>query len=207
MYDECRCGCGLKKIGKKGWAHGHHRRTEKARQEMSSSKVWEKRVFSEETRQKMSESKIGKNNPQYGKIGTRLGKKHTLESRQKMSRLKKGKHKGSNNPNWNPNRKEVELRRKIYEQMKHMLKRCVLNKEKGISSLLGYSVKEFREHFENLFEDGMTWDNHGEWHIDHIRPFNTFKIGTSPKIINALSNLRPLWKTENLTRPKDGRDL
>ena len=39
----------------------------------------------------------------------------------------------------------------------------------------------------------MSWQNHGQWHIDHIRPFCTFDKDTKPSIVNALSNLRPLW--------------
>jgi hypothetical protein len=41
----------------------------------------------------------------------------------------------------------------------------------------------------------MTWDNHGEWHIDHIKMVCEFDKTTHPSIVNALSNLRPLWAT------------
>ncbi|AVH85447.1 hypothetical protein Rostov1_00057 [Vibrio phage Rostov-1] len=48
----------------------------------------------------------------------------------------------------------------------------------------------------------MSWDNWGEWHIDHIKPVAQFKREgiTDPKIINALSNLQPLWAEENLKK-------
>lgn len=39
----------------------------------------------EEVKQKIRESKIGENNPMYGKPGTFLGKHHTKESKQKLS--------------------------------------------------------------------------------------------------------------------------
>lgn len=58
----------------------------------------------------------------------------------------------------------------------------------------------------------MTWNNHGEWHIDHIKQVFTFSKDTPMNIVNALSNLRPLWATTriingviyygNLNRPK-----
>lgn len=41
----------------------------------------------------------------------------------------------------------------------------------------------------------MSWDNYGEWHIDHIKPLTKFDKDTPIHIVNALSNLQPLWKT------------
>jgi hypothetical protein len=53
-----------------------------------------------------------------------------------------------------------------------------------------------------MFRDGMSWENYGEWHIDHIMPINHFiKSGiTDPAIVNALENLQPLWAYENLSK-------
>jgi hypothetical protein len=53
-----------------------------------------------------------------------------------------------------------------------------------------------------LFVEGMTWDNWGEWHIDHIIPLNTFDKDTPIEVVNSLDNLRPLWAKENLKRSK-----
>lgn len=61
--------------------------------------------------------------------------------------------------------------------------------------LLGYSALELKEHIASLFTDGMSWDNYGEWHIDHIKEIHTFDKNTPPNIVNELSNLRPLWAT------------
>ena len=88
-----------------------------------------------------------------------------------------------------------------------------------LEKLLGYSIKELKEHLESQFEDWMTWDNHGKavstpkttWHIDHIKPVNTFNITSYDcedfKKCWALENLRPLDSYENVRRPKDGTDL
>lgn len=72
---------------------------------------------------------------------------------------------------------------------------------------LGYSARELRAHLESMFVDGMDWSNWGEWHIDHIKPVMEFVIEgiTDPAIINALSNLRPLWAAENLARSRSRR--
>jgi hypothetical protein len=50
----------------------------------------------------------------------------------------------------------------------------------------------------------MTWDNYGEWHVDHIKPMTSFNI-QSPKDKSfqecwSLGNLQPLWGNENLSK-------
>jgi hypothetical protein len=41
----------------------------------------------------------------------------------------------------------------------------------------------------------MTWDNYGEWHIDHVKRVSEFDKETPMNIVNALNNLQPLWAT------------
>lgn len=67
---------------------------------------------------------------------------------------------------------------------------------------LGYTVGQLRRHLEQQFEDGMTWFNRGDWHIDHIKPVVQFiKEGvTDPAVINALENLQPLWADQNRSK-------
>ena len=66
----------------------------------------------------------------------------------------------------------------------------------------GYTVTELKQRIESLWLDGMSWSNRSEWHIDHIKPISLFiKEGiTDPAIINALSNLQPLWAKDNLSK-------
>lgn len=46
----------------------------------------------------------------------------------------------------------------------------------------------------------MSWDNYGEWHIDHIKSISKFGDKTNPRLINALCNLQPLWCSDNLMK-------
>lgn len=82
------------------------------------------------------------------------------------------------------------------------LKRIKQNKEARTFDLLGYSSEEFKSHIEKQFKEGMSWSNHGEWHVDHKKPvYLMIKEGiTDLKVINALTNLQPLWATENLSK-------
>jgi len=71
--------------------------------------------------------------------------------------------------------------------------------------IVGYTTSDIKEHLERLFTPGMSWDNYGEWHIDHVIPISKFKIVSTEredfKRCWALTNLQPLWAT---TREIDG---
>ena len=43
-------------------------------------------------------------------------------------------------------------------------------------SLVDYTKYELKEHLESQFTDGMSWENMGEWHIDHIKPCASFDL-------------------------------
>lgn len=43
-------------------------------------------------------------------------------------------------------------------------------------------------------------DNYGEWHIDHKKPLSKFDKTEKSNIVNALSNLQPLWAIDNLKK-------
>ncbi len=70
--------------------------------------------------------------------------------------------------------------------------------------LVGYTVYELKEHLENLFQTGMTWDNHGKWHIDHIIPKHFFKYKSIKdvefKYCWSLNNLQPMWAEKNMKK-------
>lgn len=68
--------------------------------------------------------------------------------------------------------------------------------------IVGYGYDKLRSRLEFQFKDGMSWENYGEWHIDHKKPVSRFvEQGiTDPRIINALSNLQPLWAKDNLEK-------
>lgn len=62
---------------------------------------------------------------------------------------------------------------------------------------LGYTAGDFVTHIERQFLKGMGWHNMSEWQIDHIVPIAEAKTEDDVVALNQLSNLRPLWATEN----------
>ena len=72
-------------------------------------------------------------------------------------------------------------------------------------TLVGWTVKEGRDHLESLFTEGMSWENHGngkfEWNLDHIVPIKEWNITPTDyqalKDCWALDNLQPSWAIRN----------
>jgi hypothetical protein len=85
-----------------------------------------------------------------------------------------------------------------------MLKERNVNKTNKTFDLLGYTLEELMSHLEALFTEGMTWDNYGEWHVDHKIPMTSFNFETTEdrefKLCWCLDNLQPLWGPENLSK-------
>lgn len=87
------------------------------------------------------------------------------------------------------------------------LKRLLVGKAgRTTLELLGYSREELVSHIEKQFTKGMNWERvfAGEIHIDHIVPVSSFNIsGADDPALRecwALSNLRPLWAKDNLSK-------
>lgn len=95
---------------------------------------------------------------------------------------------------------------RLENRMRSGVRRCVTGKELPASwrTLVDFTTEQLREHLERQFMRGMSWDNAGEWHIDHIVPLSRFAIKEAGdnefRAAWALTNLRPLWKTANLKK-------
>lgn len=71
-------------------------------------------------------------------------------------------------------------------------------------SFVDYSIDDLRAHLERQFVKGMSWENMGKWHIDHIVPLASYDFTSESngdfKAAWALTNLRPLWKSKNISK-------
>jgi len=85
--------------------------------------------------------------------------------------------------------------------LRNTIKRLSIKKIDKTINMLGYSALDLKIHLENLFTPQMSWENYGEWHVDHIVPVSSFEKDTPASVVNDLSNLQPMWAT---TRVIDG---
>jgi hypothetical protein len=94
----------------------------------------------------------------------------------------------------------ANFRTAIYQ----VLKENNLDKNGHYFEILKYSPEQLISHLENKFSDEMTWDNYGEWHVDHILPitsFNIQEIGDQEFMkCWSLDNLQPMWGEENIRK-------
>lgn len=71
-------------------------------------------------------------------------------------------------------------------------------------NLVGYTIQDLMKHLEKQFKQGMSWENYGEWHIDHKTPLRVFNFHSFNdldfKRAWALSNLQPMWGKDNMSK-------
>ena len=79
-----------------------------------------------------------------------------------------------------------------------------IKESKSWESLVNYSLEELKCHLENQFSEGMSWENYGKWHIDHILPVSSFNIqdlnDDNFRKCWSLDNLQPMWAEENIKK-------
>jgi hypothetical protein len=74
------------------------------------------------------------------------------------------------------------------------------SKDSKTQEYLGCDWETFMEHLESQFTEGMSWDNQGEWHYDHIYPISLAQTEEDMYIFNHYTNFQPLWAKDNLSK-------
>lgn len=93
----------------------------------------------------------------------------------------------------------VRLRTNIRAHMRRVVSYAKLD-EKPEATFERWTVEEYKAAIEATWKPGMSWDNHGEWHIDHIIPLASASSWEELIELNAPSNLQALWAEENLSK-------
>jgi hypothetical protein len=77
-----------------------------------------------------------------------------------------------------------------------------VNKKYTYLELLGCNLLEFELYLLDKLTDGMTFDNYGEWEIDHIKPISLFNLDNDKELFECCNfkNLQPLWKKDNILK-------
>jgi hypothetical protein len=74
------------------------------------------------------------------------------------------------------------------------------SRSKRSEEIVGLPWIEFKKYIEKKFKLGMTWENYGEWHIDHIIPLSSAKTKKELERLFYYTNCQPLWALDNLRK-------
>ena len=106
------------------------------------------------------------------------------------------------------NRKDTDPLYKLISNFRtaiyQVLKENNVEKNKHYFDILKYTPEDLIQHLEKQFTGNMTWENYGEWHVDHKKPITSFnfqEMGDDEFMkCWSLDNLQPLWEEENIRK-------
>lgn len=102
------------------------------------------------------------------------------------------------------NKINSDLQFRLACNLRGRLRRALTKRYKAGSAIrdLGCSIEQLKSWLMYQFQPGMTWDNYGEWHIDHVKPLSSFDLTDREQLLEACNwyNLQPLWAWENLRK-------
>ena len=78
------------------------------------------------------------------------------------------------------NRKSIDPLYKLISNFRtaiyQVLKENNVEKNKHYFDILKYTPEDLIQHLEKQFTSDMTWENYGEWHVDHKKPITSFNF-------------------------------
>lgn len=90
------------------------------------------------------------------------------------------------------------------KQVRHNIRQAFTRKFRTkvgrTEEILGCSIIEFKEYIASKFQDGMTFDNYGQWHLDHIIPLASAKTIEDIIRLCHYTNYQPLWAFDNISK-------
>jgi hypothetical protein len=106
--------------------------------------------------------------------------------------------------NYRKKRRLVDPTFRIIESMRSRLKNFfksnnIQNYNKTFN-IVGCSPQELKEYLEKKFTDEMSWDNYGQWHIDHKIPLSSAISDDEVYKLCHYTNLQPLWSEDNIKK-------
>jgi len=130
--------------------------------------------------------------------------RNSEKGRAKKSEYKKNPEYRKKQTEYSINRYRTDPLFKCKKNLRRRLTACLdrksWTKKFKFSEYIGCSYGELIIHFQSLFTEGMTWENQGQWHIDHIIPLSSATTEEELYKLCHYTNLQPLWALENIKK-------
>ncbi len=162
----------------------------------------------------LNKVKIKKYNKQYRDDNQEKYKNHNKEyysknkekENQRVKKWRKNNRKKSRKyyKNYLMNRRENDIIFKITCNLRNRIRKVLKGNTKSLNTmfLIGCEIDYLMFHIQEQFTSGMSWDNYGDWHMDHIKPCSLFDLSKPDQQRKCFhfSNLQPLWAIENIRK-------
>ena len=189
---------------REAWAAANHEREKETKRNYASKFYWENHDLAIERGRRSREKNRDENNRKRREkraankeLAREIDRDWRISNQDKVRATRQKSYKKRRE---NP---AVRLNASMAAGIRHSLHKGAKGGRKW-ESLAGYTVTDLIRHLEQKFLPGMSWENYGEWEIDHIIPLSAhnFETPEDPDFSRAwaLSNLQPLWKIENITK-------
>ena len=93
-----------------------------------------------------------------------------------------------------------KLKNNYRSRLSHAIRAKNFNKTSSTASALGCTWEELQCHLEAQFDDEMSWENYGKWHVDHVYPLAKARTTEELMLLLHYTNLQPLWAIDNLSK-------
>ena len=146
-----------------------------------------------------NKDKINSKNREINKVWYQLNKENKLKYLKNWYRLNPGY-----NTNYHKNRRNTDILFRIITNVRRRTNLFLKQKNNSLNTteLIGVDYNSFKEYFEKLFDEKMSWENYGEWEVDHIVPLSSAKTKEEIYELAKYTNLQPLWKIDNKRKGK-----
>ena len=97
---------------------------------------------------------------------------------------------------------DIRLKQRIGHRIREFLKGHGIDKKGHTLKYVGCTIEKLQCYIEKQFDEYMTWNNMGKWHLDHRIPctaFDTNNIAEATAMWHY-TNLQPMWASENFKK-------
>lgn len=129
----------------------------------------------------------------------KISKKKHFDKNKEYYRMK--------NYEWEKNKRATDPEYRLIRNLRSLIGQSFsralsgkLKRSKKSIDLLGCDFEFFSSYIESQLKEGMTFENYGEWELDHIKPMSSAKNLIEAEELNHYTNFQPLWKYENRTK-------
>jgi hypothetical protein len=142
-------------------------------------------------------------NKEKNKENAKIYYQNNIESRLFYAKQYREKNKEKRN-RYEKYRKETD----IFYKLKHLVRNRIskflklkkIKKNHTTFEMVGCLPQQLKIFLEQKFIDGMSWDNQGKWHIDHIIPLSSSKTEEELYKLCHFTNLQPMWASDNIKK-------